>query len=320
MAEDKTIILPDNSHPGYGYPAFGGFGNGFGSFNSIADLFGLAIIASMFGWGGGNWGGFGGGWGGGSGSAGFLSNQLNNDSGRELIMNAITSQGEASRSAISNLATALGQDFNLVNSGVQNVQNALQTLALQQAVSVPQIMNSIASGDASIISAFQKCCCDNQLAICQQTNALQSDIAGVRTAIEAKAAADQLAMCQQTYALTDTMNRNYLSLDNKIDALESSRKDREITSLTAQVAKLESQNFTAGVVQQAVAPVNAALNALAREVDDIKCKQPSTVAVQYPNLVAVNATPYVSGGFYQGGYGNASYYGPGWGYGNGLVF
>jgi len=322
MAEDRsTIILPDNSqHPGYAYPAFGGFGNGFGSFNSIADLFGLAIIASMFGWGNNGFGGFGGGWGG-NGTAGFLSNQLNNDSGRELIMNAVNAQGEASRTAVSNLATALGQDFNLVNSGVQNVQNALSTLALQQAVSVPQIMNSIASGDASIISAFQKCCCDNQLAICQQTNALQSDISGVRTAIEAKSAADQLAMCQQTYALTDTMNRNYLALDNKIDALESSRKDREITSLTAQVAKLESQNFTAGIVQQAVAPVNSALAALAREVDDIKCKQPSTVSVQYPNLVALNATPYVSGGFYQGGFGNGGYYGPGWGYGgNGLIF
>lgn len=321
MAEDRsTIILPDNSqHPGYAYPAFGGFGNGFGSFNSIADLFGLAIIASMFGWNGGNWGG--GNWGGGAGTAGFLSNQLNNDSGRELIMNAINAQGEASRTAVSNLATALGQDFNLVNSGVQNVQNALSTLALQQAVSVPQIMNSIASGDASIISAFQKCCCDNQLAICQQTNALQSDISGVRTAIEAKSAADQLAMCQQTYALTDTMNRNYLALDNKIDALESSRKDREITALTAQVAKLESQNFTAGAIGSAIAPVNAALASLAKEIDDIKCKQPSTVSVQYPNLVAVNSTPYVAGGFYQGGYGNGAYYGPGWGYGgNGLVF
>lgn len=323
MAEDRsTIILPDNSqHPGYAYPAFGGFGNGFGSFNSIADLFGLAIIASMFGWGNNGFGGFGGGWGGGAGTAGFLSNQLNNDSGRELIMNAVNAQGEASRTAVSNLATALGQDFNLVNSGVQNVQNALSTLALQQAVSVPQIMNSIASGDASIISAFQKCCCDNQLAICQQTNALQSDISGVRTAIEAKSAADQLAMCQQTYALTDTMNRNYLALDNKIDALESSRKDREITSLTAQVAKLESQNFTAGAIGSAIAPVNAALASLAKEIDDIKCKQPSTVSVQYPNLVAVNSTPYVAGGFYQGGYGNGAYYGPGWGYGgNGLVF
>jgi len=321
MAEDRsTIILPDNSqNPGYAYPVMGGFGNGFGSFNSIADLFGLAIIASMFGWGNNGFGGFGG-WGGGNG-AGFLSNQLNNDSGRELIMNAINAQGEASRTAVSNLATALGQDFNLVNSGVQNVQNALQSLALQQAVSVPQIINSIQSGDAGIISAFQKCCCDNQLAMCQQTNALQNSISGVQQSVAAKAAADQLAMCQQTYALTDTMNRNYLALDNKIDALESSRKDREITSLTAQVAKLESQNFTAGIVQQAVAPVNAALASLAKEVDDIKCKQPSTVSVQYPNLVAVNSTPYVAGGFYQGGYGNGAYYGPGWGYGgNGLVF
>ena len=157
MADDRTIIFPEgNTNPGYAYPAFGGLGNGFGSFNSIADLFGLAIIASMFGWGNNGFGGFGGGWGNGSG-AGFLSNQLNNDSGRELIMNAINAQGEASRTAVSNLATALGQDFNLVNSAVQNVQNALQTLALQQAVSVPQIMNAISSGDASIISNFLKC-------------------------------------------------------------------------------------------------------------------------------------------------------------------
>lgn len=306
---DKTIILPDNSHPGYA----GGFGNGLGGFNSIADLFGLAIIASMFGWNGGNWnGGLGNA---GGGAAGFLANQLNNDSGRELIMNAVTSQGEASRTAIAGLASTLGQDFNLVNAGVMNVQNALSTLALQQAVSVPQIMASIASGDASIISTFQKCCCDNQLAICQQTNALQSDIAGVRTAIEAKSAADQLAMCQQTYTLTDTMNRGILSLDNKIDALESSRKDREITALTAKVAQLESQNFTTGVIGQAVAPINAALASLAREVDDIKCKQPATVSVQWPNLVAVNASPYVSGGFYGG---NGGYFNPGWN--NGLVF
>ena len=296
MAEEKTYVFGDGANSGTG------FINGLGGFNSIADLFGLAIIASMFGWGNGNWGGGFGNWGGGAGGAGFISNQLNNDSGRELIMNAVTSQGEASRSAIQGLATTLGQDFNLVNAGVQNVQNAISTLALQQAVSVPQIMSAIASGDASIISAFQKCCCDNQLAICQQTNTLQNGIGGVRTAIEAKSAADQLAMCQQTYNLTDTMNRNYLALDNKIDAMESSRKDREITALTAQVAKLESQNFTAGLVQQAVAPINAQLSGIRNEVDDIKLKMPQTVPVQYPNLQVVNATPY-SGGFYGEGYG-----------------
>ena len=286
-----------------GFGGYGnGFGNGFGSFNSIADLFGLAIIASMFGWGNGGFGGGFGGWGGNAGQLGFLSNQLNNDSGRELIMNAITSQGDATRTAVQSLATMLGQDFNLVNAGVQNVQNALSTLALQQAVSVPQIINSIQNGDANIISTFQKCCCEQQLATCQQTNTLQNAINGVGNKVDAKAATDQLAMCQQTYALTDTMNRNYLALDNKIDALESSRKDREITALTAQVAKLESQNFTTGIVQQAVAPVVGQLSNIQNEIDDIKCKLPSTVNVQYPNLVALNATPYVSGGFYGQGW------------------
>lgn len=293
---------------GFGMGGFGGFG-GYGM-NGIADLFGLAIIASMFGWNGGGFGN--GGFGGGNSGAAFLANQLSNDSGRELIMNAITNQGEASRTAIQTLSTMLGQDFNLVNAAVNNVQNALQTLALQQAVSVPQIINSIQSGDASIISTFQKCCCDQQLATCQQTNTLQNAINGVGNKVDAKSAADQLAMCQQTYALTDTMNRNYLALDNKLDQMESNRKDREITALTAEVATLKSQNFTTGVVQQAVAPVVGQISALAREVDDIKCKLPETVNVQYPNLVAMNATPYVSGGFYPNGYN-------GWN-GNNIVF
>jgi len=298
-----------------GFGGYGGglFGGGYGM-NGIADLFGLAIIASMFGW---NNGGFGnGGFGGGNSGAAFLANQLSNDSGRELIMNAITNQGEASRTAIQTLSTMLGQDFNLVNGAVNNVQNALSNLALQQAVSVPQIINSIQSGDASI-SAFQKCCCDQQLATCQQTNTLQNAINGVGQQVASKAAADQLAMCQQTYALTDTMNRNYLALDNKIDALESNRKDREITALTAENAQLKSQNFTAGVVQQAVAPLNAQLVGLAKEVDDIKCRMPETVSVQYPNLQVFNATPYVSGGFYPNGYG---YGGWGNGFGGNVVF
>lgn len=291
---------------------FGGglFGNGNYGMNGIADLFGLAIIASMFGWNGGGFGN--GGFGGGNSGAAFLANQLSNDSGRELIMNAITNQGEASRTAIQTLSTMLGQDFNLVNSAVQNVQSALQTLALQQAVSVPQIINSIQSGDANIISTFQKCCCEQQLATCQQTNTLQSAINGVGNQVQAKAAADQLAMCQQTYALTDTMNRNFLALDNKIDTLESNRKDREITALTAQVAQLQSQNFTAGIVQQAVAPINAQLNNLANEVDGIKCKLPNTINVEYPQVSVVNTTPYM-GGFYGNGFwGN--------GFGNNVVF
>ena len=297
MADTKVFSFPENgsnSNIPFSIP-IGGNGFGFGNgMNGIVDLFGLAIIASIFGW---NNGGFGG-WGGNAGGAGFLSNQLNNDSGRELIMNAVTSQGEASRTAIQTLSTMLGQDFNLVNAGVQSAQNTLNQIANAQGMSTLQMINAVQAGDANLASTIQKCCCDNQLAICQQTNALQNGINGVGQQVAAKAAADQLAMCQQTYNLTDTFNRGYLALDNKIDALESSRKDREITALTAEVAQLKSQNFTTGVVQQAVAPVIGQLSALANEVDDIKLKMPNTVPVQYPNVVAVNATPYM--GYYGG--------------------
>ena len=305
--------IPDSNAGGipFSIPVGGGngiFGNGN---NTIGDLIGLAIVASIFGWNGN--GGFGGGWGGGNSGAGFLSNQINNDTGRELIMQAVTSQGEQSRTAVQTLSTMLGQDFNLVNTQIQGIQNALNQVANTQGMSTLQVINAIQAGNASLGAQFQQCCCQNQLAMCQQTNALQNSINGVGQQVAAKGAADQLAMCQQTYALTDTMNRNYLSLDNKIDALESSRKDREITALTAEVAQLKSQNFTTGVVQQAVAPILGQISGLAKEVDGIKCKLPNTVQVEYPNLVAVNTTPYMGG-----------IYGQGWNgyYGNngGIVF
>ena len=81
------------------------------------------------------------------------------------------------------------------------------------------------------------------------------------------------------------------------------RKDREITALTAEVATLKSQNFTAGVIQQAVAPINAQLAGLHKEVDDIKCKMPNTINVEYPQVAVVNTTPYMGGFPGYGAYG-----------------
>ena len=262
-----------------------GFGGGFGSFNSIADLFGLAIIASMFGWGNGGWGGGFGGWGGNAGGAGFLSNQLSNDSGRELIMNAITSQGEASRSAIQNLATALGQDFNLVNSAVQNVQNALATLSAQQGMSTLQIVNAIQSGDASLASQFQKCCCDNQLAICQQTNALQSQ-------------ADRNAN-----SILNAINAQTVAMDNQFCALKERELQSKIDTQADIITQLRGQIDNASQTNQIIGYVNTVVSPLQTKLTEIENKMPNTVPVQYPNLVAVNNTPY-SGGYYGGYYGN----------------
>lgn len=284
--------LPDNGNNNGGFNGIpfsipiGNFGNGYGTggfgygMNGIADLFGLAIIASMFGW---NGGGFGNGFGGGNGAAGFLANQINNDNGRELIMQAVTSQGEASRSAIQNLATMMGQDFNLVNSGVQNVQTALSNLALQQAVSVPQIINSIQSGDANLMSAFQKCCCDNQLALCQQTNSLQNTM-NANGQRNVDAIADLKATMIQSFC--DVKEREMQSkIDTQADIITQLRNATDNANQTNQII---------GYVNSVVAP-------LQKSVTEIENKMPNTVPVQYPNLVAVNNTPY-NGGFYGGGF------------------
>lgn len=265
-------------------------GNGGGMFGgngqtNLMDLLGFAIVASIF--------------------PNFFGGNVNNGRGQcncvnsELATQAVIAQGEASRTAIQTLASSVGQDFNLVFGAVQNAQGLISQLATANGIGFLQTVNAIQAGDANLAAQFQNCCCENRLAICQQTNDLLNSINGVNQNISATRAAQQLADCQQTYALTDTMNRNYLALDNKIDQMESSRKDREITALTAEVATLKSQNFTAGVIQQALAPVNAALAGLNKEVDDIKCKLPNTINVEYPQVSVVNTTPYM-GSYYPG--------------------
>ena len=204
--------LPDNNGnngSGVGNIPFsipiGGFGmgnNGFGfgnGMNGIYDLLGVAIIASLFGWGNGGFG-FGGNGFGGAGGAGFISNQLNNDSGRELIMNAITAQGEASRTAIQTLSTMLGQDFNLTNAGIQSAQNTLNQIANAQGMSTLQLINAVQSGDAALTSTLQNCCCQTQKQIMEQ---------GYQS---------QIATLNQTNQLGSQADRNTNSLLNAINA------------------------------------------------------------------------------------------------------
>lgn len=295
--------LPDNqgSNAGMGNIPFsipiggvgGGLfgGNGFG--NDIGGLIALAIVASIFGWNGGN--GFGG-FGGNNGQLGFLANQLNNDNGRDLIMQAVTSQGEASRTAIQTLSSMLGQDFNLVNAGVQNVQNSLQTLALQQAVSVPQIINSIQSGNSALAAQLAQCCCENRLAICEQTNTLQNT-ANANGQRNIDAIADLKSAMIQSFC--DVKEREMQSkIDTQADIITQLRNAADNANQTNQII---------GYVNSIVAP-------LQKSVTEIENKMPQTVPVQWPQLTAVNTTPYVSGGYYPNGW-----YG-GNGFGGNVVF
>lgn len=308
--------LPENGTNGnasipFSIPiGFGGMGNngwGFGNgMNGVFDIFALAIIANMFGWNNGGWGG---GFGGGNNNGlGFLANQLNNDSGRELLMNAITSQGEANRSAVQNLATTLGQDFDLVNAAVQNVQNSLQTLALQQAVSVPQIINSIQSGNQALSQQFCQCCCQTQQQIMAQGYENQ-----IRTIEQTGTLSNQANV--NTSAIRADIAAQTTMINEKFCDLEKRELQDKINTLTANNALLRSQIDNANQTAAITNYVNSLVTPIAKDVDDIRCKMPQTIPVTWPNLTAVNTTPYVSGGFYggfNGFYGN--------GFGNNIVF
>lgn len=301
--------IPFSIPIGFGGVGNNGFGFGNGGFNSIADLFGLAIIASMFGWGNGGFGGGFGNWGGGAGQLGFLSNQLNNDSGRELIMNAITSQGEASRSAIQNLATMLGQDFNLVNSGVQNVQNALATIAANQGLNVMQVINSIQAGNAALSSQLCQCCCENRLLTTEQ--GYQSQIRTIEQTNQLSSQADR-----NTAGVVAAINNLQTNMTKEFCDVKEREMQAKIDSQADTITQLRGQIDNANQTNQIIGYVNSVVTPLQSKVDQIASKQLPTVNVQWPQLTAVNTTPYVSGGFY----GNSwnGYYGNG--FGQSIVF
>ena len=260
---------------------------GFGGNNWIWILF-LWLI-----WGNNGWGnnGFGG--------NGFLSNQISNDTGRELLMNAIQGNG----TAISNLANLLNTEVSTVQNGIFTLNNAITSVGTQVGMSGLQIQNAIQAGNASIASQICQCCCENRLAICEQTNALQSQLA-------AGQAADQLATCQQTNTLTTQAERNTRNITDAINAqsvmindkfcdLEKRELQNKIDSLIADNALLRSNISN----DRQTNLLNEKFNEVQNQLIAIKSSQPNTVPVQWPNLTAVNTTPYVNGGFY-GSFGN----------------
>jgi hypothetical protein len=119
--------------------------------------------------------------------------------------------------------------------------------------------------------------------------------------------ADQLAVCQQTNSLSTQADRNTNNILNAIAGQNTlitkefcDLKERELQN------KIETQGDIITQLRGQISndhqtlQLNNALHALDDKIDAIASKQPNTVPVQWPNIVAANATPYV-GGFY--GYG-----------------
>lgn len=209
------------------------------------------IVLILFGFGG--WGnGFGGGFGGRGSAQGLadLGNLVNNDAGRELLMNAI--QGNAA--AIGQLSTKLGCDYNALSGAIQNLSTQLCNLGMGQ----KDVIFAIQNGNQAILSKLCDCCCDLRqqvadfrgdiaLQMCNQTNSLTNSINFVNSSVERGFSSVAYETQRQTCDIINAMNAGFNAIKEREDA-------REIQNLRDQVQAYQlsasQQAQTANIVSQ----------------------------------------------------------------------
>ena len=275
MSDSKILMFPEN-----GYNNGGLFnGNGWGG-GILGFILGILL---------GNNGLFGGGWGGNGGYGYGLANQMNNDNNTDLVMNAINGTDADVRL----LATTLNADINQVTDAIHNVQNAIQAVGAQNGMGFLQVTNALQAGNAAISRQLCECCCENRLLTTQQ---------GYENRIQT---------IDQTNALNNSINGNGRSITDAIADLKTTMvgefcnvREREMQSKIDTQADIITQMRNQISNDAQTQQFNAAFKALDDKIDAIASKQPNTVPVQWPQLTAVNTTPYVSGGIYGNGFGN----------------
>lgn len=305
MSESKIYTIPDGNNsldPNLmlALSQNGGFGNG----NWMWMMFMWILFPWIF-----NGNGFGGGFG--NNGTGFLANQLNNDAGRDLLLQAINGRADS----LGQLANILNTNVSDVQNGVNAIQNAVQTVGAQVGMSGQQVINSVQAGNASLSQQLCQCCCENRLAIANQTNAIQAQSAANHSAATLQAAqnqaatqlqmaqiesADQLSVCQQTNQLGSQADRNTNSILNAIAGQTTlitkefcDLKERELQNkIDAQgdiITQLRGQISN----DKQTEAFNSAFNSLNDKINAMAAKQPNTIPVQWPNVIAANTTPYI---------------------------
>lgn len=258
---DPNLLLAINRNNG----AFGGEG---GWFIWVIFLF------FLMGWGGNGWG---------NGNRPGLANEINNDYGRSLLMEAIG----GNRNTISNLATQLSCSEGQIQSAIAALSTQMQNVGNQVGMSGMQVINALQQGNMQIAQQIAQCCCDNKMALCQQTNTLQTAINNVATGQERGFSSIAYETQRQTCELNSAIkNSTQLILDGQ-RAAEMREMQNKIDLLREENSAYKSSAMTSQIVSSAVAPLNAAMAVLQGEVAGIKCKLPETVTTPYQPFVAV---------------------------------
>ena len=237
----------------------------------------VIFLFFLMGWGGNGWGGFGGN------GRGAIANEINNDYGRSLLMDAIG----GNRNAISNLATQLNCTEGQIQNAISALTSQVQNVGNQVGMSGMQTINALQQGNMQIAQQLANCCCENRLAICQQTNALQNSINNVANGQERGFASVAFETQRQTCDLHNAIKDSTQTLLDGQKQAEMREMQSKLDALREENSTYKSSAMTSQIVGQALAPVNAVLAGLQKEVSAIKCAQPNTVTVPYQPFVTV---------------------------------
>lgn len=196
-----------------------------------------------------------------NGMADGIPNQLNNDFGREVLLQAINGNG----TALSQLATTLNCDVNALQTAIGQVQSSIQSIANQVGMTGQQIINSIQQGNCQLGNQLAQCCCniqdsitrtnyENQISNLNQTNTLQNSINFVNSSVERGFAATAYATANQTCELKNAIAAQTQVINDKFCALEMREMARENRDLRDQVQAYQlsasQQAQTANIVNQ----------------------------------------------------------------------
>lgn len=307
MSDSKTFIVPD-----------GNTGTSNGQFDA-ATL--LALMNNNGGFGNGNWLWIiflfflypfmrNGGLFGGNGAVGDLGNLVNNDAGRELLMQAITNNG----SAIQNLANMMNTSTSNIQQAICGVNTAIGNVSAQVGLSGQQIINAIQQGNMNIAQQMSTCCCNIRESITKEFSDIGYTLADKTCQINQNILA-------QTQALKDSSREETTAIIAKLDTIQKDALSDRIRSLEESKStlmtqlNLEHQNAITGQqIAAAVNPINASLGIIQKEIDEIKCKQPATITTPYSPVVAVPNCIAAQMGLYGVGIGSSGSYNNGFWY------
>jgi hypothetical protein len=247
----------------------GGF---FGNNGGFQDIIALIVIAAIFG--NGNFG-FGG-WG----NNGANGNMIASTAEREMLLSAIQRNGVD----LSQLASTLNCSVGRIDDAIGQVATQICNLTGQLGMSSQQIINSVQAGNNALAHQLADCCCKTQTAI-QESNYLTERGFCNTNQILAKGFSDLgYADAQQTCELKQAASANTAAIIAKLDAIEDSRKDRELAEKDRMIATLTARSERQAELQ----PIYNALN-------EIQCNQPPVKKIACPEQyvplnTSVNAT------------------------------